>query len=129
MNFEEIKLVIRSYQDLLPVPKAISSLEAEKRSAEFLRALAQVAEWRHTLAKEDIKFTSVKDATWHSVLNEITEGTVDSRKAKAMADDVFIVAREDLEGIENDIEYLKAYTAIFTNAHLFYRQMAKEGVL
>jgi len=46
-------------------------------------------------------------------------------KMTAEASKEYTEAREDLEGIENDLSYLKSYYDIFRDAHIFYRQMSK----
>lgn len=122
---EQFKEFIQKYSDLLPLGNSVSFAEAERRAAEFLRALATVTNLRHMFSGEKIKLLSIQTSTYAVELNKGTAKTVTENKLTAEASKEYIKAREDLEAVENDISYLKAYYEIFTNAHIFYRNMAK----
>jgi len=121
----EIKEYIEKYASKLAVNKMVSFTEAEKRAGEFLYAQAQITDWRHLLSEEKIKLTSIQLATYAEQLSLCTGKTVTENKTTVEASKEYQKAREDLESVENDIAYLKAYYDIFQNAHVFFRQMAK----
>lgn len=123
----EIKEFIEKYTKLLPVGTSVSFTEAERRAGEFLSALAQVTDVKHMLTAEKIKLLSIQTAVYAEQMNKGTAKTVTENKLTAEASPEYTKAREDLESIENDISYLKAYYDLFTNGHLFYRQMCKEN--
>lgn len=122
---KEIKEYIAKYSALLPVAKSISLPEAERRAGEFLSAQAQLTEWRHQLSEDKIKYLSVQTAVYAQQLSKGVAKTMTENKVTAEASAEYIEAREALEGIENDIAYLKAYYEIFHDGHVFYRQMSR----
>lgn len=124
---KDIKDFIEKYSKILPVNTSISYTEAEKRAGQFLEVLAHIAEWRHLLGGDKIKFISVQSAVYAEEMAKGTDKTVTVNKMNAEASEPYVKAREDLEHIENDLSYLKAYQDIFTAAHVFYRNLAKEG--
>lgn len=116
---------IDQFAELLPVGTSISYVEAERRAGEFLRALASITNWRHMLNSEKIKLLSVQTATFAGEMSKGTAKTVTENKLTAEASGAYTAAREALESVDNDLSYLKAYYDIFTNGHIFYRNMAK----
>jgi hypothetical protein len=121
----EMKEYLEKMAKLLPVAKSISMVEAERRAGEFLSALATITEWRHVFSEDKIRLLSVQTAVYAQELGKGTAKTMTENKVTAEASAEYTKAREDLERIENDISYLKAYFDIFKDAHVFYRQMAK----
>ncbi len=120
-----IKEFIDKYAELLPLGSSISLTEAEHRAGEFLHAMAIIANHKHTLSGDKIKALSVQTAIYADQLTKGTAKTITENKITAEASGVYMEAREELEHIENDISYLKAYQDVFLNAHLFYRQLSK----
>lgn len=121
----EIKEFIEKYEALLPVSSSISYTEAERRAGEFLSAMAMITSWRHVLSEDKIRLLTVQTAAYASEMFKGTAKTVTENKLAAEASTEHTRAREELERIENDIAYLKAFYDIFNNAHIFYRTMAK----
>lgn len=122
---KEIKDTIQKYQDLLPLNKSISTTEAERRAGEFLAVMATITEWRHILAEDKIRNVTMQNAVYAQELAACTGKTITENKITVEASESYSKTRENLEGIENDLSYLKAYYDIFMSAHVFYRQMAK----
>lgn len=121
----EVKEYLTKFEALLPVGKSISFVEAERRAGEFLAAMATIANWRHIFSDDKIKLLSLQTATYAEQMSLGTAKTMTENKVTAEASTAYIKAREELESIENDISYLRAYNDIFMAAHVFYRQMAK----
>lgn len=121
----EFKEVLSQYSALLQLNKSISCPEAERRAGEFLVALAKITDWRHSFSEEKIRLLSIQTAVYAQELGKGTAKTVTENKVAAEASPEYTQAREELERIENDLSFLKAYYEIFHNGHLFYRQMAK----
>lgn len=122
---KEIKEFIEKYSALLPVGKSVSFTEAERRAGEFLSAQATITEYRHILNEDKIRLITSQTATFAEEMSKGTAKTVTENKMHAEASASYISAREELERMENDLAYLKAYYDIFNNGHVFYRQMAK----
>lgn len=121
----EIKEHLSQYEKLLPVGKSLSFPEAERRAGEFLSAMASITNYRHIFSEERIKFTTIQSVVYAEELSEGTAKTVTENKVTVEASPAYTEARESLERIENDINYLKAFYEVFNNAHIFYRNMAK----
>lgn len=122
---KSIKEYIEKYQKLLPLANSISFTDAEQRASKFLDVMATITEWRHILSENKIELQSIQSVTYSNELNKSTGKTVTENKISVEASQEYIDAREDLEKVENDISYLKAYYDVFNNAHIFYRTMAK----
>lgn len=122
---KEMKEALEKYTKLLPMGTSVSYTEAEKRAGAFLEAMAMVTDWRHLLTQEKIKALSIQTAIYAQELSKGTSKTVTENKIAAEASEEYTRAREDLEGLDNDLSYLKAHYEIFQNGHLFYRQLAK----
>lgn len=121
----ELKQLIGKYEELLPVGTSISYTEAERRAGEFLSAMATVTNVKHLLNSDKIRLLSIQTAVYAEQMSKGTAKTVTENKLTAEASEEYTKAREDLENIDNDISYLRAYYDIFNNAHIFYRTMAK----
>lgn len=121
----DFKEFVQKYESLLPVGTSVSYTEAERRAGEFLVAMATITNIRHMLSSEKIKLLSIQTVTYASQMSKGTAKTVTENKLTAEASEEYIKSREELESIENDLSYLKAYYEVYNNGHLFYRAMAK----
>jgi len=123
----EIKAYLTTQAELLPVNRSISTPEAERRAGVFLETCAKIVDWRHALSEGKIQATTMQSVTYAEELSKCTGKTITENKLTVEASPVYTSAREELESVENDINYLKAMHEVFLNAHLFYRAMAKES--
>jgi len=121
----DIKSFVEKYAALLPLGGSLSSVEYERRAGEFLAAMATITNVRHMLTADKIRLTSVQTAVYANQMSKGAAKTVTENKLNAEASEECLKAREELEGVENDITYLKAYYEIFQNAHVMYRNLAK----
>jgi len=121
----EIREKIAEYSKLLAVRQSVSLTEAEKRAGEFLMAMAIITEERHKLSSKKIEYTTLQTATYAQELQKGTAKTVTENKLQAESTEDYIAVREELERVENDLSYLRAYYDIFHDGHIFYRTMAK----
>ena len=124
----EVKEFIEKYAKLLPVGTSVSYTEAERRAGEFLHAQAYITDLRHMLSAEKIKLLSAQTAVYAEQMAKGMAKTVTENKLTAEASVEYTAAREQLEGVENDLSYLKAYFDVFQAAHVFYRQMARGDI-
>ena len=123
---QDIKEFIDQYSKLLPVGSSISFTEAERRAGEFLHAMARITDWKHTLSAKTVRILSIQTAVYSEQMSKGTAKTVTENKLTAEASPEYVEAREEVEYLQNDVSYLRAYYDIFNNAHIFYRNMAKE---
>lgn len=122
---KEIKDRLEKYIKMLPMGTSVSFTEAEKRAGSFLEAMAFVTEMRHLLSQEKIKSLSLQTAVYAQELSKGTGKTMTENKISAEASKDYTSAREDLEGLDNDLSYLKAHFDIFMAGHVFWRNVAK----
>lgn len=123
----EIKSYIESTQKLLPIGNSVSITESERRAGIFLEAQSRLIDWKHLLSQEKIKLLSIQSVTYAEQMAKCASKTVTETKMLAEASEEYIKSREDLESIDNDITYLKAYLDLFSNSHVFYRQLCKDN--
>lgn len=119
------KNFLEQYNRILPLGKSISTSEAEKRASLFLEAMAKVTDMRHQFAEQKIRASSELAAVYAQELSKGTAKTMTENKVTAEASENYCQVREELEGLENDTNFLRAYYEIYQNAHVFYRQAAK----
>lgn len=125
MDITGIRQYIDECVDLLKVDLAVSEREAEMRAGRFLNVLAHITNAIYIVSDSKIKDTSLRDAVYAEKLNQDTAKNVTEKKANAEAHPEYAHAREAFEVSENTLAYLRAYQKIFTDAHVFFRQLAK----
>lgn len=124
-SLQEIKERLAGYNKILPVGKGLTQLESERRAGEFLTAMSYLLDLKHTFGESKISALSIQNITYAEELGKCTGKTVTENKVTVEATDVYIAARTALELTENDISYLKAAFDLYSNAHIFYRNLAK----
>lgn len=123
----EIKEYLNKQAELLPVNRSISTVEAERRAGVFLEVCAKLIDWRHMLSEGKIEAVTMNAVVYAEQLSLCTGKTVTENKVTVEANPAYTGAREELENCENDIAYLKSMQEVFTNGHIFYRNMSKEA--
>lgn len=122
----EIKSYLQDQAALLPVNRSISSVESERRAGVFLEVCAKIIDWRHLLSEGKIESVTMNAVVYAEQLSLCTGRTITENKVTVEANPKYTSVREELESVENDVSYLKAMLDVFTAAHVFYRQQAKE---
>lgn len=122
---KEIKESLTKYNSLLPVGKGLTQGEAERRASEFLTAMYYLTDLKHTFADDKIRTLTTQNAAFATELAKCTGKTVTENKVTVEASTAYAAAREAFEFSENDISYLKACYEIYSNAHIFFRNLAK----
>lgn len=124
---KDLQAFIDKYVKMLPIEgKLLSQPEAERRASEFLVACAHVTNLKHDFGNEKIKASSLERAVYAQVISASDSKKITESKLMAEAHEDYQAARENLEQIDNDINFLKSYYEIFLNAHLFYRGQARD---
>lgn len=123
---KDVKEVIKQLAALLPVGTSISVPEAERRAGAFLAGMSTLINIRHEFTKEHIRLLTQQTVVYASLMAKGEAKTVTENKLNAEASPDYVEARENLEGVENDISFLKAHYDVFMAAHVFYRQMCRD---
>lgn len=121
----EIKDYLLGQTKFLAVNKSLSTAEYERRAGLFLEVCAKIIDWRHLLSEGKIEAVTMQSVTYSEELSKCTGKTITENKLTVEANKAYTSVREGLESVENDISYLKAMESVFSNAHIFYRSMAK----
>ena len=101
--------------------------ELIKRACKFLEAAAILNGYRTELTDEHIKLKTVKEATFAKVMDRTEGKNAMEREARIDAHPEYVVAREEYESSDNHISSIKVYEAIFTNAHIMFRGISRDG--
>ena len=125
MTLDEVKKLINETNSLLPIGTSVSQPDAEKRAGEFLMAMASISWVKHEIGASKIKNESLQVSIFAAELSKGTAKTMTENKVTAEASEIYQSVREAYEGDENDLSYLKAMYEVYSNAHIFYRNLAR----
>lgn len=126
MIAEEVRSLIGESLKNVARERGITTFEAEERASSFLIVTAELLKYIHYLDLKGIKAESVSTATYHKSMHLTDSKNVTEKKAAAEADPDYIKSREEAEEYSSDIKYLKGMVDIFKDAHIMWRQIAKE---
>lgn len=101
--------------------------EASDRASKFLIMIAILADQKRECEEDKAKLTTLVSATFHNALGKSGGKGVTEKKLEAETDTEYTTFREALEQCEAKISWIRTYIDVFNNAHLTYRQMAREG--
>lgn len=126
---------ISPYLDQLTLEEVLSPLEAARRASTFLGVLAHLNNFKWRYSQKEVESKSVRDATLAEIQAAVEEEaarenkklTVDKMKAKVESSAEYIEARESAELSKAAVGIINNYVALFTNAHIFYRSLAKDS--
>ena len=122
---KEVKDKLSQYNALLPVGTGLTQAEAERRASKFLEAMYYLTDLKHTFFDDKIRTLTTQNATFATELAKATGKTITENKVTVEASAPYSAAREAFEFAENDISYLRACYEIYSNAHIFFRNLAK----
>ena len=122
---DDIRAKIHAAVEILPTERAVSEREAERRAGQFLLIQAHITDKMDELNHEKIGTTSILAAIYPKLMAMETSKQVTEKKVNVEGHEDYLAAREAVETIEAQLNYLKTYFKIFENAHIFYRQLAK----
>lgn len=126
MLVEEVRSLIGESLKNVARERGITTLEAEERASSFLIVAAELLKYKHHLEQKLIKSNSLETVSYHKAIHEADGKNVTEKKVKAEANGDYILLREQTEEIQSDIAYLKAMVELFRDAHIMWRQIAKE---
>jgi len=92
----------------------------------FLVTVAVLSTYRKSCEREKTKLQTLVDAVYQEIMNTKEGKTITEKKTKVLADKGYAEYREALENCESEITWVKKHIDIFENAHLTYRQMARD---
>lgn len=122
---EEVRSLIDEGLKIVGRDKGVSQFEAEERASSLLIIVAELLKQKRSLESRRIKSSSIECVSLHKAVHEAEGKNVTEKKLKASANPDYIKDREEIEEVESDISYLKSMVDVFGDAHILWRQIAK----
>ncbi len=125
MTFEEMRESIGYHMTLLPDHRT-SHADAEDRASAFLKVQGELAEFILELETDLSGLYATGKMLYNQAISVADGKNADSRKAQSEADPEYnnnTKAKKELRAMSI---YLKTHLSIFSDAHLFCRNIAKE---
>lgn len=100
--------------------------ESSERATSFLVMVALLADAKRACEEDKVKLNTIVLAAKAQAWSKATAVQVTEKKIMVDNDSMYNDLREALEQCEHDINQIKTYMEIFNNAHIAYRNFAKE---
>jgi hypothetical protein len=100
--------------------------QASARATQFLVVQAVIASEIKTLKEALTQVDTIKSVRYSMAINAADGKNITEKKTQAECDSGYTDVKESFDTIEANISYLKTHLEIFNNAHVMYRQLAKE---
>lgn len=100
--------------------------EASSRAAKFLVVQAVIAGEIRTLKEALTQVDTMKSVQYAMAIEAADGKNITEKKSLAEKDKSYTDVKESFDTIEANISYLKTHLDIFNNAHIQFRNLAKE---
>lgn len=100
--------------------------QASSRAAQFLVVQAVIAAEIRTLKEALTQVDTMKSVQYAMAINAADGKNITEKKSLAEKDNSYTDVKESFDVIEANISYLKTHLDIFNNAHVMFRQLAKD---
>lgn len=125
MNDAELHSKIAEHLEMIKYSSK-SLREAPERTSAFLIMVAILADSKRDCEQDKAKLTTLVAGSFSDALSHSAGKGVTEKKLDAERDQTYTMYREALEECEAKISWLRTYIDIFNNAHITYRNLAKE---
>lgn len=122
---QQVSAIINEHVDLIVVD-AKSLADARARSAKFLVAQSTLSTFLKTFEDDRAKATTLTSVQYAQALSSIEGSKITEKKIQVANDQNYTAAREMQERIEEFKTWIKTHMKIFENAHLMFRQYARD---
>ena len=122
---QQIISIINEYFSLITVD-AKGLAEARARSAKFLVAQSILATFLKTFEDDIARSSTLKDAQYAQGIASVDGKNITEKKANVAIYKDYSDAREFNEKLDAFKNWIKTHMKIFENAHLMFRQYARE---
>lgn len=120
-----VEELVESYVELL-VDDTNGTQEARERCNLFLVAMAQLTNYHRKLEDHIAKLKTLETCELHDAFNNSEGKNATAQKDAAKTVPAYIQARENLEMAQAKETWIKSNLKIFENAHITFRQYAKD---
>ena len=126
MNIDELQAHVREQMKQVAFnPKSLH--DPMVRCTDFLTTMAMLNDFIFTCRCDLARLQTVTEALFKDAIDHAEGKTVTEKKIGAAAHPEYTNAKEASERIEAMIKWAKTALDIFNNAHVTYRQTAREG--
>lgn len=125
MEFTELERIINEHLDLIEI-NAAAIAQSRERSAKFLVMQALLSSHLKILQDVKVKASTIEKASYAQAILSAGGKNITESKVIAEADPTYCSARETLELIDSEVNWVKQHFDIFNNAHIMFRQYSKE---
>lgn len=113
--------------EFLQHKRGIDTFELENKAAQLLTINAELSQTRLQLEYNLIKARSIERAEAARSMANSQGKTVTEKKLEFETDPPYVIAREALEKAEAEVSYIRTMYEIFTNGHIFFRNLLKDS--
>ena len=126
LTFEQLEKLVMDNIDLVEVnPNAFN--ESRERAARFLVIQAHLSNHMKLLDDVKVKASTIEKAQYSQSVMSQSGKNVTENKLHAEADPAYATARESVEMITSERDWVKRHFEIFGNAHVLFRQFAAQN--
>lgn len=124
-TLEQLQELINKHLDLIEINRD-AIIEARTRAAQFLVVQSHLSNHLKTLEDAEVKASTIEKASYAQAILNAAGKNVTEQKIQAEADPAYAEARETIELIKSEVNWVKKHHDIFNNAHILFRQIAAE---
>ena len=125
ITFKQLQELVQEHIALIEINK-YAFQEARERTAKFLVIQAHLTNHLKELDDIKVKCSTLEKATYAQALMQQGGKNVTENKINAEADPTYASARESIELIDAEINWVKKHYEIFGNSHIQFRQISAE---
>ena len=125
MTLEQIEIIVNDCIEKIKVDgKGLA--EARERAAKFLTAQALLTNYMKTLEVEIGKHETVTELAYSQAITETDGKNITEKKTHVIRNPLYKNEREKLKELEAQRNWLKTHMKVLENAHLMFRQFARD---
>ena len=125
MTFEQIEKLINECISLIKVD-AQGLAEARDRAAKFLTAQALLVNYMREVETELGKHETVTEVAYSQALRETDGKNITEKKSHVIENPLYRKEKDQLSELEAKRNWLKTHIKVLENAHLMFRQFARD---
>ncbi len=127
-EIQKIQNKISEYVEMMEIKdrQIIPPSEAEYRASLFLTACAFVVDLKAQYSELHHVATAKTNVAYKMAIGRAGGRNITESKVNADADPEYAAAQKEADDLEEKADYFSTYYQLFTNAHIFYRQMSSQ---
>lgn len=126
LSLEALEKLVMSHIDLVEIDSN-AILQSRERAAKFLVIQAHLANHMKMLDDTKVKASTIEKAQYSQSLMSQGGKNITENKINAEADPRYAQARESVELVDAERDWVKRHYEIFGNAHVMFRQISVQN--